>query len=383
MSVKLREKELSNGQVSLYLDVYQNGKRSYEFLDIYVNRKKPTPEDSEKYKAAQEIRAQREHEMIVNSHALVDRKKSRKDFVEFVTEHLSKKAHNNQRTATLYQLRRFAGKKSIPISAVNLEWLKDFERFMLESVSVNSVLTYMQNINGALNALVRSKIIASNPWHEVPFHERLKKTETIRTAWNIQQLQLLANTPCKMNPQYRMVYLFSCFTGLRWGDANGIQWSNIIKRKEGEREQWFIHFKQRKTNAVEFLPLTDQAIQILKEREAANGRSSIYIFPEAKETHSRTHLVHRRVDLALKKWAKTAGLDEKKMRFHTARHSYATNMLEVTNDLYIVSKLLGHKNVKTTQIYAQVRDKMKQNAVESFSKINFKFDNDVPGHQAA
>jgi site-specific recombinase XerD len=58
-------------------------------------------------------------------------------------------------------------------------------------------------------------------------------------------------------------------------------------------------------------------------------------------------------------------------------------MLEVTNDLYIVSKLLGHKNVKTTQIYAQVRDKMKQNAVESFSKINFKFDNDALGHQAA
>ena len=160
-------------------------------------------------------------------------------------EHLGKKAYNNQRTATVYQLKKYVGKKSLPISAVNLEWLKDFERFMLESVSVNSVLTYMQNINGALNALVRSKIIPSNPWHEVPFRERLKKTETIRTAWNIQQLQLLANTPCKMNPQYRMVYLFSCFTGLRWGDANDIQWSNIITRKEGEREQWFIHFKQK------------------------------------------------------------------------------------------------------------------------------------------
>jgi len=392
MSIKLREKELSNGKVSLYLDIYHNKKRHYEFLDICVNRKKPTAEDSEKYKLAQDIRAEREHDYIVNTHALVDKKKSRKDFVEFVTEHLAKKAFNNQRTATLYQLRKFVGKKSIPIAAVNLEWLKDLEQFMLQSVTVNSVLTYMQNINGALNALVRSGVIARNPWHEVPFHERLKKTEPPRTAWTIDQLQLLANTPCKIKHQFKLVYLFSCFTGLRWGDANQIQWSNIIKRKENRKndkgedyvhEQWFIHFKQNKTSSVEFLPLTAQAVSILKEREAAGGQNSIYIFPEAKEKNRKTNLVHRQVDHAIKKWAKAAGLNEKKMRFHTARHTYATNMLEATNDLYIVSKLLGHKHVRTTQIYAQVRDKMKQQAIDSFSKINFNFGSDTQGQQAA
>jgi integrase len=384
MSVKLREKELSNGQVSLYLDVYQNGKRSYEFLDIYVNRKKPTPEDSQKYKLALEIRAQREHDTIVVGHALVDKKKARKDFVDFFIEHMSKKSHNNQRTATLYQLKRFVGKKSLPITGVTLEWLKNFERFMLETVSVNSVLTYMQNINGALNALVRSGVIARNPWHEVPFHERLKKTETIRTAWTIEQLQLLANTPCQINEQYKVAFLFSCFTGLRWGDVNGLQWSNIKRQKVKNQEQWYIHFKQRKTQTIEFLPLTNQAVQILKEQEYSRDENSIYVFPQVKETHSRTHLVHRRVDLAIKKWAKTAGLNEKKMRFHTARHSYATNMLEATNgDLYTVSKLLGHKNVKTTQIYAQVRDRMKQEAVDAFSKITFRIGNNSEDSQAA
>jgi hypothetical protein len=91
MSVTLREKELSNGQVSLYLDIYHNKKRWYEFLEIYVNRTKPTAEDSEKYKSAQDIRAKREHDFIVNTHALVDRKKARQDFFEFVKEHLGKK----------------------------------------------------------------------------------------------------------------------------------------------------------------------------------------------------------------------------------------------------------------------------------------------------
>lgn len=59
------------------------------------------------------------------------------------------------------------------------------------------------------------------------------------------------------------------------------------------------------------------------------------------------------------------------MKFHTGRHTYATNLLELTNgDLYTVSKLLGHKSILTTQIYAHVRDKMKHAAVRSLPKLN-------------
>ena len=379
MSVKLREKDLNNGQVSLYLDLYHNKKRWYEFLDIRLNRKKPTKEDSEKYKLALEIKARREHELIVTSHALIDKKAIRKDFVQFFEEHMSKKSYNNHRAATLCHLKKFVGNKSLPIVGVTLEWMKDFERYLLKSMNVNSALTYLQNINGALNELVRKGIIARNPWHAVPLHERLKKPEPMRTAWTIEQLQTLVNTPRKMNPQFKQSYLFACFTGLRWSDVNGLKWSNILKKKNAEGEQWFIYFEQQKTRTIEFLPLTDQAIEILKEREAAlrEDTNKVYVFPDVKETNPKHKNVHRKVDYHLKKWAKAAGLDDKKMRFHTGRHSYATNMLESTNgDLYTVSKLLGHKNVKTTQIYAQVRDKMKQAAVKSLPKLNFSVAND-------
>jgi integrase/recombinase XerD len=387
MSVKLREKKLNDGEVSLYLDIYHYKKRWYEFLNIRINRKKSTHEDSEKYKCALEIRAKREHELLISDHGLVDKKQKHRDFIEFFEEHMSKRSRSTLRAATKYQLKRFVNGKPLPIIAITPEWLKEFEQFILKSVKINSALTYMQCINCALNELVRRKFISQNPWHEVPSHERLRREETFRTAWTIEQLQLLANTPCDIDIQYKQAFMFSCFTGLRWSDVNGLQWSNIVKLKvpngEHEEEHWHIYFSQQKTKNIEFLPLSDLAVEILKERQVQieDDKSKIYVFPYMKETNPRRYLVHSRVQYNLRKWAKAAGLDPTKMSFHTGRHSFATNMLESNVDIFTVCKLLGHRSVKTTQIYAQVRDRMKQSAVKSLPKINFKPGDPLSGDQ--
>lgn len=371
MAVKLREKTLSNGQVSFYLDIYHNRKRWYEFLNIYVNRRKPTDEDKEKKRLAGEIRAKREHELIVEDNGLIDKRRKLADFVSFFESYVSTKPRNCQYSATLFQLREFIGNKSFPITRLTTEWMKDFERYLLKRVSSNTALSYLKNINGALNELVRKQVIPRNPWHAVPKHDRLKKKDVMRTAWTLEQLQLLANTPCDIEPQFRQAYFFACFTGLRWSDINGLKWSNIIRKKIHGVEQWFIHFEQQKTETVEYFPLSDQAVDIVKQRQSDQQEESPYVFPLVKETDPKNYKVHGNVDYALKKWAKAAGLDHTKMRFHTGRHTYATNLLELTNgDLYTVSKLLGHKSIQTTQIYAQVRDKMKEAAVRSLPRLN-------------
>ncbi len=249
--------------------------------------------------------------------------------------------------------------------------MKEFE-FLLKSVSVNSALIYLANINATLNELVRLNTIARNPWHEVPRHERLKKKKTLLTAWTIEQLQQLASTPCNIETQFKQVYMFVCSTGLRWSDANKLTWDNIIRNKVNDRQEWFIDFQQQKTGSVEHLPLSEQAIEILKEREQRIKEEGLspYVFAKAKETDAKKKPVHGRVSFGLKKWAKAAGLNEKRMKFHTARQSFATNMLEATNgDLYTGSKLLGHKSIQTTEIYAQVRDARKQEAVRSLPKL--------------
>src|ERR1700731_3373712 len=106
--------------------------------------------------------------------------------------------------------------------------MKDFERHLLKHVSNNSTLAYLTALNGALNDSVRRKISNRNPWHDVPQNQRLKKQDIFRSSFTIEQLQLLANTPCKIDIQIKQAYFFSCFTGLRWSDVNPLRWDEII-----------------------------------------------------------------------------------------------------------------------------------------------------------
>ena len=74
------------------------------------------------------------------------------------------------------------------------------------------------------------------------------------------------------------------------------------------------------------------------------------------------------INTLLKPWAKAAGID-KRFSFHTSRHTFATMMLTLGADLYTVSKLLGHANVKTTQIYAKIVDSKKVEAVNLVDSV--------------
>ena len=124
MSVKLREKMLTNGLVSFYLDIYHNKKRWYEFLLIKVNRKKPSNEDKEKRRLVLEIRSKREHELIVEDNGLIDRKRKLADFITFFEQYINSKISNQQFKTTLSQLREFVGNQHLAINGVTTEWMQ-------------------------------------------------------------------------------------------------------------------------------------------------------------------------------------------------------------------------------------------------------------------
>ena len=155
---------------------------------------------------------------------------------------------------------------------------------------------------------------------------------------------------------------------------NCLRWSEIIRKKVGDEIQYFVYFEQEKTEDIEYLPLSEQAVETIKEREEAAKHEikSAYVFPAIKEPDETKKKMWNRVDRALKSWAKKAGLNKKEMSFHTARHTFATNVLEHSEDgdLWTVSKLLGHKSISSTQIYAKVRDRKKTAAVKSLPKLN-------------
>ena len=376
MGVKLREKSLSNGQVSYYLDIYHNKTRWYEFLDIRINGSRPTSEDKDKKLLAQQIRSKREHELIVDNNGLTDKKKKQACFVSFFEEYVGHRKDNSVCHSTLYNMRLFTAGKPLSFVNVTTAWMKDFERYLLARVTNNTTLSYLKIVNAALNEAVRARIIASNPWHDVPHHQRLKKQDIFRQAYTLDQLRLLANTPCKIEEQIKQAYFFSCFSGLRWSDVSVLRWSEIIVKTDGENEAYYLYFEQEKTEGIEYLPMSPQAVAIIKQRKvqmAESGEKSLYVFSRLLESSLKSHASQQRVNRALKKWAKKAGLDSKHMHFHTSRHSFASNVLESSEDgdLYTVSKLLGHKSIQSTQVYAHVRDKKKHAAVNSLPMIDF------------
>ena len=375
MGVYLREKELGKGKVSYYLDIYHNKTRWYEFLEIHVNKTRPTENDKEKKRLALEIRSKRENELIVQDNGLLDRSKRRANFVVWYEKHLKTKKFNSHTHCTLQILKRYLGAKPLPFSSINPVWIKEFSNYLLTQVSVNTTRCYLGDMFTALEDAVAVDIVPSNPFRKIPRHERLKKQDIFRTSYTLEELQLLVNTPCAIEPQIKEGFLFGCFTGLRWSDVNQLMWREVITKKIEGKEEYFVYFEQQKTTGVEYLPLSDQAVEIIKNRQKEkkeNNSISPYVFDRIKEYNPKLNLMLQRVTRALRKWAKAAGLDARQMHFHASRHTFATNVLEHSpdGDLYTVSKLLGHKSIVPTQMYAKIRDGKKSAAVKSLPKLN-------------
>ena len=162
----------------------------------------------------------------------------------------------------------------------------------------------------------------------------------------IEELKLLIATECKYEIM-KQAFLFSCLCGLRVSDIRKLKWNDL--QKSGERVR--IEIKMQKTKEPLYLPISDEALKWLPQRGEAKDDDFIFSL-----THEGT------VNNILQKWAKAAGVT-KHISFHVARHTHATMMLTLGADLYTVSKLLGHKNIATTQIYAKIVDKKKEEAI--------------------
>jgi integrase len=140
--------------------------------------------------------------------------------------------------------------------------------------------------------------------------------------------------------------LFSALTGLRFSDIEKLVWGEL---EYIEGSGYFIRFKQQKTKGFERMPISEQAYKLLGEVKEAKDK----VFEGLKySAYINTHLL---------KWIVKAGIT-KAITFHCFRHTYATLQLSMGTDFYTVSKMLGHREIKTTQIYAKIIDKTKREA---------------------
>ncbi len=342
MSVKLREKKLNDNRISLYLDIYYNGQRKYEFLNLYLDKDREV--NKENMRLADSIRAKREIELNNNQYGMIPAFKSKTNFITYFQQITGKSCHWKN---VLNHLKAFSN--GIKINAINENWLISFQNYLLTRVSKNTAGNYFIYINNALNKAVKEKLIAENPCKYIG---RIKMTEVEKSYLTLDEIQQMAKANC-IDQETKKAFLFSCYTGLRISDVRNLTYSDI----QGDK----IQFRQKKTKRIEYLPLSDMALKILENKDSnivhINKDDKIF---ELKQSET--------IRQQLKRWVKNAGI-EKAVTFHTARHSFATVALSNGVDLYTVSKLLGHRDLSTTQIYAKIVNEKLREAVNLIPEI--------------
>ena len=348
-TVRLREKRLSNGNVSLYLDYYKDGQREYEFLKLYLIPEK-TPFDKlhnlEVLNAANAIKAERTRAIIAVEAGLKRVWQSKillSDWMIHCAEQAGQRAstaanrHTWGRTIenTADLLRQYAGER-VRVSDVDTEFCKGFIEYLRtgyvigrnvqntgQHLAASTAQKRYQCLRFALSEAVREGVINKNPCDMLADADKIKVPESTRAYLTIDELKLLENTPTA-SEETRRAYLFMCYCGLRISDVKALRWADINQ----QGEQWTITIRQQKTQTP--------------------------LYPAMNRT--------------LKAWAERAGIS-KNLTLHTARHTYATTLLTKGADLYTVSKLLGHSEVATTQIYAKIVDKKKVDAVNLLNNL--------------
>lgn len=355
MKVSIRKRKNRSGKTTLYLEFYQNGKKTYEFLNLHLIPAK-TPADKQVNKdtllLAENIRAKRQLEIQSGNYGFSNNVDKQLDFVLYFKKLTTERQNNgiNYETwlSVFRQLEKFTG-GTISFKDVNEEWMKRFKEYLLANVSQNSAHTYFNKLKAALHRAYKDKLITDNPADSV---KSPKQVDTHREYLTYEELQKLAETECEM-PLLKQAFLFSALTGIRWSDIVQLRWGNI---QHSTDLGWRIVFRQAKTKGQEYLPISDQAKELIGEHKHHEEK----VFPGLK--YSAWH------NLKLSQWVMRAGIT-KNITFHCARHTHATLLLTNGTDIYTVSKLLGHRELKTTQIYARIIDSKKVEAVNSLPKL--------------
>jgi integrase len=356
MKVALRRRN-QGSKTSLYLDYYNAGKRKTEYLKLYLFPKPKTKLEREQNKKtlelAETIRAQRQLEMQNNEYGFRDKEKQKGSLLVYMKMLANKRKDSlgnwGNWNSMIKHLEGFSTTNT-PFSKIDRRYVQDFKEYLDKKartksnvgLSQNSKYSYFNKFKAGLKQAVKDGIIPHNPAESV---EGFKQGEPEREFLTLEELQAVAKAECDI-PQLKKAFLFSCLSGLRWSDINKLVWSEVQHSNE---MGYYIRFRQKKTKGVETLPISEQAFNLLGKRQEPEVR----VFKGLK--YSAWH------NLKLQQWVMRAGVT-KTITFHCARHTYATLQLTMGTDIYTVSKLLGHKDLKTTQIYAKVIDEKKKEA---------------------
>jgi len=374
-NVTLRHKEISKGRLSLYLDYFpsivnpKTGKPTRrEFLQLYIfDKPKNTLErehNSTQINLAEQIRAKRLLDIRNREYGLKEHIDLDVNFYDYFKDIVDKfysdgsVGNFNTWKSALDHWERLFGKELTSKQLLPYH-VDQFRAHLLNAKSlrnnkkklkINSSSSYYKNFINVLKRAYKDKLLSSNLAEDAVY---IKEEETIRDYLTEDELSVLAKTPVSV-PSLKNMAFFSVMTGLRFSDILSLKWEDIF---HDTNQGHYIKLRENKTKNVQNHFIPKSAYNLLVNEGISEGQ----VFKGVK---------YSLITKPLKKWVEDAKIN-KNISFHNFRHTFATLQLSRGTDIYTLSKMLGHKNISTTQIYAKVMDKQK---IEASKKLNIEFD---------
>ena len=348
-SVNLRKRGLPSGKVSLYLDIYHHGVRDYEYLRLYLlpgDSRAVREKNRETMMLAEAICAKRLVEVRNGQYGFKSPMSvSLRDYVQRIID--TKKGSTKRRYDALAGILQGCTRPAMMLADVTPAWFTSFLNYIgKQGYAQNTLAVYVATMRYIINQAYREGLLPTNPIANI---KGIGYEETNRTYLTIDEVRKLAKTPCP-NEVTKRAFLFGCLTGLRNCDIRALTWADVHEQDGYTR----IIYKQHKTKGQEYLDISAQAASLMGGR----GSDTDVVFPLMHWSSVRKHL---------SSWAAAAKI-AKHVTFHASRHTFAVMMLGVT-DIYTVSKLLGHRELSTTQVYAKVLDQAKREAVDKMPDL--------------
>lgn len=346
MGVHLRKRRYK-GKERYYLDIYHNGYRQAQFLDLYYVKAGHTKINKEHKELAEQIRAKKQLELQGDDYDISPKHKKQIYFLQYFEQWLKVYPNKDARIAKACKnyFIKFLNEKGyserITTKQITKDLAKQFGAYLDEYLNGETPYNYFSKFIKLCNDAIEDRIFIINPCRGIKNH---KPDGIKKDILSIEDIKKLKKEHCP-NEEVKRAFIFCLYTGLRWVDVKEVlRWKNI----DGEVLKLF----QSKTKKEVVIYLNSYALSILPDQ----GKRDEIIFQKLPS--------HAGALKILDNWVKKAGIN-KHITWHSARHSFAVLLLSNNVDVKTMSSLLGHAGLKHTEKYTRAVDELKKQAVRT------------------
>ena len=183
------------------------------------------------------------------------------------------------------------------------------------------------------------------------FLEKIETEDTMKEALSVEELYLLAETPCK-KPIVKIASLFSCMTSLRISDILALCWEDIVDYSAGGK---CVHIITQKNKTEDIIPISEEALGLIGYSSEKKG----LVFKGLMRSWTQA---------PMKEWIRSAGIT-KNITFHSYRRTFATLQGAAGTDVRTIQSIMAHKSITTTMRYMKVVDSNKREASNKITLI--------------